>query len=384
MASPSPTDGPNGLLDYSVVHTDRALNPLSIPFKQVMKDISATLKRVYRAQSAAIVPGSEIFSMEAVARQFGTERRCLVVRTGDASYRWSQMLDQGRIPAERNVRKAARQDESDPKGAFVLPAIEDIVETIRDQQPDIVFAPHVDSSSGLMLPDEYMRQIAEAIHQENGLFILDSTASGAAWVDMLEIGVDVLIASPQGGWSSTPCCGMVMLSRLAREIIDETRSTSYACDLGRWLSIMEGFESDEPHNEAATLPTDGLRQLRDNMREIEAHGVDELREKQIALGTQAHDILAEHGFKSIAAREYQAPTVVVSYADQPRLVDTFAEAGLQVSDSVALMCDEGESFRSVRLGLFGLDKLLDTQATLSSLQTALSRVSASGAPAPGE
>ncbi|MDN3525995.1 alanine--glyoxylate aminotransferase family protein [Halomonas sabkhae] len=377
MAGLLSTADPNGLLEYSVVNADRALNPMSPHFQQVMSDIAATLKRVYRAHSAVIVPGSGTFGMEAVARQFASERRCLVIRTGDSSYRWSQMLDQGRIPADRNVRRAAREDEDDPVSPFAPPRIEEVIEAIRDQQPDIVFAPHVDASSGILLPDEYMRRIAEAIHEENGLFILDSSASGAAWVDMLDIGVDVLLSTPQGGWSSTPCCGMVMLSRLAREIIDETRSTSFACDLRQWLTVMETFEAGE-HAYHASLPTDGLRQLRDSMAEIEAYGVDKLRDQQFELGRRVQAMLDEHGFKSVAAEAYRAPTVVTRYTPDAELVDRLAELGVQVTPGIPLMCGEGEHFRSLRIGLFGIDKLTDIDATLEPLQRALAQV----APAP--
>ena len=377
MAGLLSTADPNGLLEYSVVNADRALNPMSPHFQQVMSDIAATLKRVYRAHSAVIVPGSGTFGMEAVARQFASERRCLVIRTGDSSYRWSQMLDQGRIPADRNVRRAAREDEDDPVSPFAPPRIDEVIEAIRDQQPDIVFAPHVDASSGILLPDEYMRRIAEAIHEENGLFILDSSASGAAWVDMLDIGVDVLLSTPQGGWSSAPCCGMVMLSRLAREIIDETRSTSFACDLRQWLTVMETFEAGE-HAYHASLPTDGLRHLRDSMAEIEAYGVDKLRDQQFELGRRVQAMLDEHGFKSVAAEAYRAPTVVTRYTPDAELVDRLAELGLQVTPGIPLMCGEGEHFRSLRIGLFGIDKLTDIDAALEPLQRALAQV----APAP--
>ncbi|GED21644.1 alanine--glyoxylate aminotransferase family protein [Halomonas halmophila] len=374
MAGLLSTADPNGLLEYSVVNADRALNPMSPHFQQVMSDIAATLKRVYRANSAAIVPGSGTFGMEAVARQFASERRCLVIRTGDSSYRWGQMLEQGNIPADRNVRRAAREDEDDPLSPFAPPRIEEVIEAIRDQQPDIVFAPHVDASSGILLPDEYMRRIAEAIHEENGLFILDSSASGAAWVDMLDIGVDVLLSTPQGGWSSAPCCGMVMLSRLAREIIDETRSTSFACDLRQWLTVMETFEAGE-HAYHASLPTDGLRQLRDTMVEIEAYGVDKLRDQQFELGRRVQEMLDEHGFTSVAAKAYQSATVVARYTADAELVDRLAELGVQVTPGLPLMCGEGEDFRSLRIGLFGIDKLKDIDATLEPLQRALAQVS---------
>ncbi|SHJ88376.1 aminotransferase class V-fold PLP-dependent enzyme [Halomonas caseinilytica] len=370
MAGLLPDVDPDGLLEYSVVYTDRALNHMSQNFQEVMRDVSTTLKRVYRAHSTVIVPGSGTFGMEAVARQFGIDRRCLVIRNGWFSYRWSQILEMGRIPSELNVRKARRVDEEDPTSPFAPPDIEDVVEAIRDQQPDLVFAPHVETASGMMLPDEYMRRIAEAIHEENGLFVLDCIASGTAWVDMLDIGVDVLISAPQKGWSAEPCCGMVMLSRLAREIIDETTSTSFACDLRKWLSIMETYEAGG-HAYHATLPTDGLRQLRDVMAETEAYGLDKVRDEQFELGRRVREMLATHGYKSVAAPGYEAPGVVVSYTDDPQIAAKFADAGVQVATGVPLMCDEGEAFQSFRIGLFGLDKLHNVERSVETLERAL-------------
>ncbi|MDT8894294.1 aminotransferase class V-fold PLP-dependent enzyme [Halomonas sp. I1] len=373
MAGLLPDVDPDGLLEYSVVYTDRALNHMSQNFQEVMRDISTTLKRVYRAHSAVIVPGSGTFGMEAVARQFATDRRCLVIRNGWFSYRWSQILEMGRIPSELNVRKARRQDDEDPTSPFAPPDIDDVVEAIHDQQPDLVFAPHVETASGMMLPDEYMRRIAEAIHEENGLFVLDCIASGTAWVDMLDIGVDVLISAPQKGWSGAPCCGMVMLSRLARDIIDETTSSSFACDLRKWLSIMETYEAGG-HAYHATLPTDGLRQLRDVMAETEAYGLDKVRDEQFELGHRVREMLAEHGFKSVAAPGFEAPGVVVSYTDDPGIAARFADAGVQVAAGVPLMCDEGKGFQAFRIGLFGLDKLHNVERSVERLEQALTKV----------
>ncbi|MDR5859478.1 alanine--glyoxylate aminotransferase family protein [Halomonas eurihalina] len=373
MAGLLPDVDPDGLLEYSVVYTDRALNHMSQNFQEVMCDISTTLKRVYRAHSAVIVPGSGTFGMEAVARQFGTDRRCLVIRNGWFSYRWSQILDMGRIPSELNVRKARQLDDEDPTSPFAPPDVEEVIEAIHDQKPDLVFAPHVETASGMMLPDEYMRRIAKAIHEENGLFVLDCIASGTAWVDMLDIGVDVLISAPQKGWSAAPCCGMVMLSRLAREIIDETTSTSFACDLRKWLSIMETYEAGG-HAYHATLPTDGLRQLRDVMAETETYGLDKVRDEQFELGHRVREMLAEHGYKSVAAPGYEAPGVVVSYTDDGDIAAKFARAGVQVAAGVPLMCDEGENFRSFRIGLFGLDKLHNVERSVEQLERALKDV----------
>ncbi|MDL4863180.1 aminotransferase class V-fold PLP-dependent enzyme [Halomonas elongata] len=373
MAGLLPDVDPDGLLEYSVVYTDRALNHMSQNFQEVMHDLSAALKRVYRAHSTVIVPGSGTFGMEAVARQFATDRRCLVIRNGWFSYRWTQILDRGKIPSDLYVRKARRVDDDDPSSPFAPPDIDEVIEAIHDQQPDLVFAPHVETASGMILPDEYMRRIAEAIHEENGLFVLDCIASGTAWVDMLDIGVDVLISAPQKGWSASPCCGLVMLSRLAREIIDETTSSSFACDLRKWLSIMETYEAGG-HAYHATLPTDGLRQLRDVIAETEAYGLDKVRDEQFELGRRVREMLAEHGFQSVAAPGYEAPGVVVSYTDDAEIAAKFAKAGVQVAAGVPLMCDEGEDFQSFRIGLFGLDKLHNIERSVEQLERALKEV----------
>ncbi|MEQ6888852.1 aminotransferase class V-fold PLP-dependent enzyme [Halomonas sp. CS7] len=378
MAGLLPDVDPDGLLEYSVVYTDRALNHMSKSFQGVMRDVSATLKEVYHAHSTVIVPGSGTFAMEAVARQFAKDRRCLVIRNGWFSYRWSQILSMGKIPSDVNVLKARRVDEDDVTSPFAPPPIEDVVEAIREQQPDIVFAPHVETSSGMLLPDDYLQKIADAIHDQGGLLVLDCIASGTLWVDMQDVGVDVLVSAPQKGWSGSPCCGMVMLSRQAREIIEETTSTSFACDLKKWLSIMETYEGGG-HAYHATLPTDGLRQLRDVMNETRQYGFDRVYEEQREVGRLVREMLAKHGYKSVAAPGFEAPGVVVSYAEDEAIVAKFLEAGVQVAAGVPLMCDEGDNFRTFRIGLFGLDKLHHPERTLESLETALSKVHAAKA-----
>ncbi|SDN70268.1 aspartate aminotransferase [Halomonas shengliensis] len=368
-----PDVDPEGLLEYSVVYTDRSLNHMSARFQEVMRDLSSHLKEVYNAHSAVIVPGSGTFGMEAVARQFTKGRRALVLRNGWFSFRWSQILEMGHIPADINVRKARRLDEDDSTSPFAPAPLQDVIDAIRDMQPDIVFAPHVETASGMMLPDDYIRQVADAIHEEGGLLVLDCIASGAMWVDMQDLGVDVLISAPQKGWSASPCCAMVMLSRLARETIEETTSTSFACDLKKWLSIMETYEAGG-HAYHATLPTDGLVRLRDVMLETEAYGLDRVREEQRQLGSEVREVLAEFGFKSVAAPGYEAPGVVVCYTDDPGIVGRFAEAGLQIAGGVPLKCDEGEDYQSFRIGLFGLEKLHHHQRTTDTLRRALERI----------
>lgn len=368
-----PDVDPDGLLEYSVVYTDRSLNHMSQRFQGVMRDISATLKRVYRAHSTVIVPGSGTFGMEAAARQFATNQHCLVIRNGQFSYRWSQILEMGAIAASTTVLKAHRLAPQDAQSPFAPASIEDVERTIREERPGVVFAPHVETSAGLLLPDDYLRRVATAVHEVGGLFVLDCIASGTLWVDMAELGVDVLLSAPQKGWSGLPCCGMVMLSERARERIEQTVSTSFAADLRKWLSIMETYENGG-HAYHATMPTDGLARLRDIMHETADYGFDKVCEEQWALGRGARELLARFGYRSVAAPGFEAPGVVVCYTDDADIVAKFADAGLQVAGGVPLMCDEGDAYRAFRIGLFGLDKLHDVERSLANLETALVRI----------
>jgi aspartate aminotransferase-like enzyme len=369
-----PDVDPDGLLEYSVVYTDRALNHMSKRFQGVMKDLSATLKQVYRARSAVVVPGSGTFGMEAVARQFAQGKRCLVVRNGWFSYRWTQIFDMGRIPAESTVLKARRTAEQ-RQAPFAPAPIEEVVATIRRERPEVVFAPHVETASGIMLPDGYLRAVGEAVREVGGLFVLDCVASGAVWVDMVASGVDVLVTAPQKGWSGSPCCALVMLGERARERIESTTSTSFACDLRRWLQIMEAYEGGG-HAYHATMPTDGLAKLRDVMLEARDHGFEQLKAAQLELGREVRALLARKGFPSVAAPGFEAPGVVVSYTDDPGIHNgsKFAAVGLQTAAGVPLQCDEGTDFRTFRLGLFGLDKLYDVRRTVGHLEKALAAI----------
>jgi len=372
-ANPEPVD-PGGLLEFSVVFTDRSLNHMSMRFQAVMRDLSSTLKKVYGARSAVIVPGGGTYGMEAVARQFATGKRCLVLRNGWFSYRWTQIFEQGGIPAAADVLKARRIG-TDARSPFAPAPIEEVEAHIRATRPELVFAPHVETAAGIVLPDEYVRRVGQAVHDVGGMFVLDCIASGTLWVDMRALGVDVLISAPQKGWSGTPCCGLVMLSELAREKIEHTKSTSFAIDLRKWLEIMEAYEAGG-HAYHATMPTDGLRRLHEMMAETEADGFEKLREAQIELGRRARALLVEHGFPSVAAPGFEAPCVVVSYTDDPKMMARFAQAGAQVAGGVPLMCDEGDDYRAFRVGLFGLDKLHDVAGTIARLESALTKATA--------
>ncbi len=365
---------PDGLLEYSVVFTDRSLNHMSQAFQAVMRDISATLKSTYNAHATVIVPGGGTYAMEAVARQFATDRRCLIVRNGWFSYRWTQILDMGRIPSASTVLKARPIDDS-RQPAFAPAPIEEVVEAINAEKPDMVFAPHVETAAGIMLPDEYVRTMANAVHGVGGLLVLDCIASGTVWLDMLELGIDVLISAPQKGWSASPSSGFVMLGERARDRIDSTTSSSFACDLRKWLQIMQAYENGG-HAYHATLPTDALRKFRDIMRETEQYGFAKVRAEQLDLGRRVRDLLVTKGFKGVAASGFEAPGVVVSYTDDPNIQNgkRFADAGLQIAAGVPLKCDEPEDFRTFRIGLFGLDKLQHVDRTVSHLRHALDRI----------
>ena len=369
-----PDVDPDGLLEYSVVYTDRALNHMSQSFQGVMKDISGVLKRVHNAKAAIVVPGSGTFGMEAVARQFATDKKCLVIRNGWFSYRWSQIFDMGRIPAESTVLKARRIGDG-KQAAFAPPPIEEVVAAIKEKMPDLVFAPHVETASGIILPDAYLRAMADAVHSVGGLFVLDCIASGTIWVDMVANGVDVLISAPQKGWSGTPCCALVMLSELARTRIDATNSTSFACDLRKWLQIMEAYENGG-HAYHATLPTDALASLRNVMKETERYGFEKVRAEQQELGEKVRALLARRGVKSVAAEGFQAPGVVVSYTEDADVQSgkKFLAQGLQIAAGLPLQCDEPADFQSFRIGLFGLDKLHNIDRTVQTLDKALSQV----------
>lgn len=373
-----PEPDPDGLLEYSVVYTDRALNHMSRKFQQVMRDISGALKEVYHARSAIIVPGSGSFGMEAVARQFATGRSALVIRNGWFSYRWTQIFEMGQIPSAHTVLKA-RPIAPGRQAAYAPAPIDDVVAAIHAQRPAMVFAPHVETASGILLPDAYLRAVADATHEVGGLFVLDCIASGAVWVDMQASGVDVLVSAPQKGWSGSPCCAFVMLGESARAAIDATTSTSFAADLKKWLQIMETYEGGG-HAYHATLPTDALTRTRDAMQETRRYGFERLRAEQIDLGRKVRSMLAGKGLRSVAAEGFEAPGVVVSYTDDDGLhsAKAFLGEGLQTASGVPLQCDEGPDFKTFRIGLFGLDKLHHADRTVAHLEAALSRILGAG------
>lgn len=374
MAALLNTVDPDGLLEFSVVFTDRSLNSMSQKFQGVMRDISAMLKEVYHADAVAVIPGGGTYAMEAVARQFAGGRTALVVRNGWFSFRWSQIFDAGKFTAATTVIKA-RQTGNGVTSPFAPAPIADVVAAIHAAKPDAVFAPHVETSAGMILPDDYIRALSDAAHDVGALMVLDCIASGCAWVDMQATGVDVLISAPQKGWSASPSAGLVMLSDRALARLDDTTSDSFAIDLKKWRAIMKTYE-DGGHAYHATMPTDALTAFRDTMLETRAYGFDRLKAAQWALGNGVRAMLAAKGVTSVAADGFGAPGVVVSYTADPEIQNgrKFMAEGMQIAAGVPLQCDEPEGFRTFRLGLFGLDKLYDVPATLARLQRVIDRV----------
>lgn len=370
---PRPEIDSDGLLEYSVVYTDRALNHMSQKFQTALRYISATLKKVYGAQHAAVIPGSGTSGMEAVARQLARGEKCLIVRNGFFSYRWTQILEKGAIAADSKVFTARQADEA--QAPFAPAPIEEVCAEIAAYRPAVVFAPHVETASGIMLPDGYIRQLAEAVHAVGGLLVIDSIASGCIWLDMEKLGIDVLVSAPQKGWSGSPCCGLVMLNDTAYQKVQQTESDSFALDLKKWLQIMEAFENGG-HAYHATPPTDALMKLHDVMKEAEAIGFERLQAAQTELGAKIRALLAEAGYPSVAAAGFEAPGVVVSYTVNPDIQNgkAFIAQGMQIAAGVPLQCGERSDFQTFRLGLFGLDKLQNVDRTVKAFAQVLGKV----------
>jgi len=366
---------PNGLLEYSVVYTDRALNHMSKAFQQVMNDLSSDLKSVYNADAVVIVPGSGTYGMEAVARQLANDEDCLIIRNGWFSYRWTQILEKGKIAKSSTVLTANRADDSESPKPFAPVDIDVAVAKIKEEKPAVVFAPHVETSSGIILSDDYIKALSEAVHSVGGLLVIDCIASGCVWLDMKSLGIDVLISAPQKGWSSTPSAGLVMLSDAAVKKVDSTESDSFSIDLKQWLNIMRAYENGG-HAYHATMPTDSLRQFRDAVNEAKAIGFDKLCDAQWTLGKRIREVLEAKGVESVAAEGFKAPGVVVSYTDRDDMHkgSAFAEIGVQIAAGVPLKVGEPDNFKTFRLGLFGLDKLTDIDGTVARFEAALDKV----------
>ena len=365
----------DSVLEYSVVYTERSLNHMSKDFRQVMCDLSHSLRAVYHADSIAVVPGGGTYGMEAIARQFATGKKCLVLRNGWFSYRWTQIFERCAIPSEEIVLKARPLDAS-LHAPFVPPPIEEVLQVIRQEKPDLVFAAHVETSAGLLLLDSYIQQITKEVHSYGGMFVLDCIASGALWVNMQDLGVDILLTAPQKGWSSTPCAAIVLMGKEAEERLLHTQSSSFACDLRRWREIMRSYE-EGGHAYHATMPTDGLRQLRDTILEAKFFGWEQLKQAQQDLGAQIREILCAHGYTSVAAPSHASPSVVVCYTTDPRVQNgqAFLEQGMQIAAGVPLACEEAQPFSTFRIGLFGFDKLYHIEETVQRFEKVICALS---------
>jgi aspartate aminotransferase-like enzyme len=364
---------PEGLEEFSVVFTDRSLNHMSARFQGVMRDVSGMLKEVYKGSAVALIPGGGSYAMEAVARQFG-KGRVLIVRNGWFSYRWTQIFEAGGFAGETTV-VMARQTGNDARAPYAPPPIDEVVAKIHEMKPEAVFAPHVETSAGIILPDDYIAQMAAAAHEVGALMVLDCIASGCIWVDMAATGVDVLISAPQKGWSASPSAGVVVLSPAGEARLAETTSNSFALDLKKWRAIMAAYEGGG-HAYHATMPTDAIVGFRDAMVETQSMGFEAAKAAQWALGRAVRGLLAAKGVASVAAEGFQAPGVVVSYTSDPEVQTgaKFRAEGLQIAAGVPLQVGEGPEFKTFRLGLFGLDKLKDVEATVARLKRAVDAV----------
>jgi aspartate aminotransferase-like enzyme len=357
------------------------MNHMSKKFQQAMRDISSTLKDVHGAQTAALIPGGGTYAMETVARQFGTGKKCLVIRNGYFSYRWSQILEMGSIASEEIVLKA-RPVEAGPNPSYAPCPVEEAVNVISQERPGVVFAPHVETASGMLLPDSYMKAVSDAVHAVGGIFVLDCIASGCLWVDMRDTGVDVLVSAPQKCWSSTAGAGIVMLSPAGRKLLDDTQNTVFALDLKKWVAVMEAYDQGG-HMYHATMPTDTIMRLSEVQLESQAYGFKRMKHEQAMLGDNVRRLLAAHGYKSVAAAGYAAPGVVVSYTSDPEIKTgaKFAALGMQIAAGVPLMLDEfttsSPEFLTFRLGLFGIDKLKKLKETVARLDGVLGALSSS-------
>lgn len=366
---------PDGLAEFSVVYTDRALNHMSKAFQQVMNDLSSNLKSVYNADAVAIIPGAGTYGMEAVAAQLARNEDSLIIRNGWFSYRWTQILEKNNIGKKTTVLTADRTDDSDAPKPFAPVDIDTAVAQIKEHKPGIVFAPHVETSAGIILPNDYIKALSEAVHSVGGLLVIDCIASGCVWLDMKELGIDVLVSAPQKGWSSTPCAGLVMLSEKAIAQVENTESNSFSLDLKQWLTVMRAYENGG-HAYHATMPTDSLRQFRDTIFEAKEIGFDKLSDAQWELGNKIRDLLESRGIESVAAEGFKAPGVVVSYTDRDDMHkgSAFAERGMQIAAGVPLKCGEPDSFKTFRLGLFGFDKLKDVDGTVERFKNTFEQV----------
>jgi len=375
-SKPIPTEDRGGLLEYSVIYTDRATNSMSSTFQTVMKELHATLTAAYNAEHAVILPGSGSFAMESVARQLCSGKKALVLRLGYFSYRWSDIFEQGDFVADSVVLKArpAKGEESNPTPEYIPPPVAEVVAAISKEKPAVVFAPHVETSTGILLPDDYIKHVADAAHKAGALFVLDGVASGMLWVDMEALGLDVYITAPQKGWTSPACAGVVILSPAGNKAVSETTSTSMTLNLKKWRDVMDSYLAGG-FAYHTTMPTDCLALFRDAAKETQEYGFDKAKEGFIHLGHNVRAMLSKLGFKSLAAPGFEAPGVVVVYTEDPAMIKKLMEKGLQLAAGVPLMLDEAAAPTTrFRVGLFGIDKVYNLDRTVSILEDAVTAI----------
>ena len=328
-----------------------------------------------------LIPRSGTFGMEAAARSFATDKHVMVLRNGWFSFRWTEIFDHAgpnSIPKSHTVLKAQPQPNNGIGPVQYAPyPIEEVVAKIYEEKPAAFFAPHVETSTGMILPDEYMKKISDAVHDVGGVFVLDCIASGTVWVDMKELGVDVIISAPQKGWTGPACCAMVMMSDLAAKKMAEAKESSFSLSLKKWTTLMESYENGGWAYHT-TMPTDGIRDFHEVTVETMKFGIGNLKNSQLALGKSAHAMLESKGLVSVAAPGFQAPGVLVYHSpcasENPIMLNKFKEYGLQIAMGVPWRIDEPEVMKTFRVGLFGLDKMGDIEGTVSTLENAVDKV----------
>jgi aspartate aminotransferase-like enzyme len=209
-----------------------------------------------------------------------------------------------------------------------------VVQKIHEERPVVLFAPHVKTSTGMMLPDDYIQRASDDMHKVSGLFVLDCIASGAVWVNMKELGVNVIISARQKGWTGPSCAALVMMSDAAVAKMVTTHETSFSMSLKRWSAIMDAYEHGG-FGYHTTMPTDALRDFHEISVETIKFGLPELKRAQLELGHQARAALNARGLVSVAAPGFQAPGVLVYYSpsgtDNPVMMSRFKDHGLQIA-----------------------------------------------------
>jgi len=373
--SPLPLEAAGGLLEYSVVYTDRAMNHMSKPFCKIMNDIDATLKEAYNATSTIVMPGSGSYGMEAVARQWATGKKVLVLRNGYFSYRWTDIFEQTGIPSETIVMRGQPTDNSSTP-QFAPHDVDEVVKTIQREKPAVVFAPHVETSTGIILPDDYLVKVAAAVHAHGGLFVLDCIASGTIWVDMKATGVDAILSAPQKGWTGPACSSLIMLSERGDYATRNTTSTSMVINMRKWLEVMDSYNAGG-FAYYTTMPTDALNLFRDAALETKELGFGKAKQLAWDLGNECRDMMKSKGLRTVSAPGYEAPGVNVWYTQSPDMFQKFKAEGFQVAAGVPFMIGEPPGNFTFRIGLFGLDKLTNKERCVKTLEGALDKVLAS-------